>query len=247
MTVISLDTAATNEFRLQQSFSWRDPDLDCTLVVSQPSTDRDLWVEYARGAQRSYRKHGVECALDLDALETGADTIMFFAVLDDAGQMVGGVRAKGPLRSPDDSHAVVEWAGQSSQQAVRNMITDRLPFGILEMKSAWITDDPERNRGLTAVLPRSCLHFMALVDVQFCLATAAAYVLNQWRSSGGVVASIPAAPYPNERYQTKLMWLDRRDFVRYADPGQVPKIFTETTRLTQEFHRQQRILHADAS
>ncbi len=237
MTVISLDAASVEEFRLRQGFSWRDPDIDCTLVVSQPSTDRGLWTEYAAGAQRSYRKHGVECALDVDALRTGADTIMFLAVINDAGRMVAGARAKGPLRSADESHAVVEWAGQPSQQDVRKMITDRVPFGIVEMKSAWVTDDLDQNRRLATVLARSPLHMMALLDVQFGMATAAAYALNRWRSSGGVVAGIPATPYPDERYQTKMMWWNRSDFVNCAEPAQVAKILMETNLLTQEFYR----------
>jgi hypothetical protein len=238
MTAIPLETAVTDGFHLREGLSWHDPDVDCTLVVSQPGTDPDLWTEYARGAQRSYRKHGVECALDVDALHTGTDSVMFFAVIDRAGKMVAGVRAKGPLVSAEDSHALVEWAGQPGQQAVGNMITDRVPFGILEMKSAWVTDDPDQNRCLTAALARSGFHMMALLEVQFCMATAAAYVLNRWRSSGGVVASIPAAPYPDERYQTKMMWWNRRDFVNHAEPNQVSKILTETRQLTQEFQRQ---------
>jgi len=236
MTVILLDAASVDEFRLREGLSWRDPDIDCTLVVSQPSADPELWAEYSLGAHRSYRKHGVECALDLDALRTGADTIMFFAVIDDAGRMVAGVRAKGPLRSADDSHAVVEWAGQPGEQAVRNMINDRVPFGVLEMKSAWATDDPDRSPGLTSAVARSAFHMMALLDVQFCMATAAAYALNRWRSSGGVVAGIPATPYPDKRYQTKMMWWNRRDFVNHAEPEQVSKILMETNQLTQEFY-----------
>src|SRR6516165_8362839 len=99
MKGLSLGTAIRDGLSLGQGLSWRDPDIDCTLVISQPSTDRGLWTEYAAGAQRSYRKHGVECVLDVDALRTGADTVMFFAVIDRAGKMVAGVRAKGPLRS----------------------------------------------------------------------------------------------------------------------------------------------------
>jgi hypothetical protein len=238
MTAILQHAATADEFRLGQGLSWRDPDIDCTLVISQPSTDRDLWTEYALGAHRSYRRHGVECALDTDALRSGADTIMYLAVMDAAGRMVAGVRAKGPLRSADDSHAIAEWEGQPGQQAVRSMINDRVPFGILEMKSAWVTDEQDQNRCLTAALARSGFHMMALLDVQFCMATAAAYVLNRWRTSGGVVAAIPAAPYPNERYQTKMMWWNRRDFVNYAEPEQVAKILMETNQLTEEFYGQ---------
>jgi hypothetical protein len=237
MTVIPLANAIAGGFRLQQRFSWHDPAIDCTLVVSQPSTDPDLWIEYAIGAKHSYRNHGVEGALDLDALRTGADTIMFFSVIDRAGKMVAGVRAKGPLRSADDSHAVIEWAGQLGQDAVRTMINDRVPFGVLEMKSGWVNDDPERNRSLTRALARSACHMMVLLDVQFCMTTAAAYTLNRWRSSGGVVAGIPATPYPDERYQTKMMWLNRHNFVNYAEPEQVPTILRETNQLTQEFYR----------
>ena len=126
MPAMSLDAASIDGFCLRQGLSWRDPDIDCTLVISQPSTDRGLWTEYAAGAQRSYRKHGVACALDVDALRTGADTVMFCVVSDRAGKIVAGVRAKGPLRSADDSHAVVEWAGQPGQAAVRSMINDRV-------------------------------------------------------------------------------------------------------------------------
>ena len=236
MTVISLDTASIEEFRLRERHSWYDPDIDCTLMVSQPSTDPALWAEYGRGALQSYRKHGVEAALDVDALRTGDDTLMFFAVLDRAGKMVAGTRAKGPLRSADDTHAVDEWAGQPGQQAVRDMINDRVPFGILELKAAWVTDDPDRNRDIATALARSASHFAALIDVQFCMATAALHVLKRWRSGGSVVASVPSAPYPDERYQTKMMWWDRRDFVNHAQPDQVAKILKETTQLTQEFH-----------
>ena len=131
---------------------------------------------------------------------------------------------------------MVEWAGQPSQQAVRDMITDRIPFGVLEMKSGWVSEDADRDLDLTTPLSRSAFHMMALIDVQFCMATAAAYVLNRWRSSGGVVAGIPATPYPDERYQTKMIWWNRRDFVTHAEPAQVAKILTETSRLNREFH-----------
>jgi hypothetical protein len=239
MSALSLGTAIRDEFSLGYGLSWRDPDIDCTLVVSQPSADPDLWSEYAAGAQRSYRRHGVERALDVEALRSGEDTIMFFAVVDDDGRVVAGLRAKGPLRSADDSHAVVEWAGQPGQQAVRNMISDRIPLGILEMKSAWVADD--RNRILTRALARSGFHMMVLLDSQFCMATAATPILNRWRSSGGVVAAIPATPYPDERYRTKMMWWNRRDFFYHADSDQIAKTIIETKHLLYELYRRGRV------
>jgi len=233
MSVPLLDSPRRSVFRLQESLRWWDPDTRCTVIVSQPGTDPDLWSEYVRGAKRSYRTHGVERALDLDATQSRHNTSLFFAAVDEAGHVVGGVRATAPLRSADESHAIVEWADQPGLAAVRKMITDRLPFGVVEMKSAWATSEPERSRLLTETLARTAYPTMTLLDVQFLMATAATHVLERWRSSGGVVASkIPATPYPDDRYRTKMMWWDRSTFVNFAEPKQASKIVSEMIELT---------------
>ncbi|MGA9492985.1 MAG: hypothetical protein WBV80_22420 [Mycobacterium sp.] len=239
MTATSFGTAVGG-FSLRQGFRWHDPDIEGTLIVSQPSADPDLWDEYAAGAIRSYRKRGVEGALDIEALRNGADTIMFCAVVDDAGEVVAGLRAKA-LRSADDSHAVEEWAGQPGQQAVRQIIDERVPHGVLEMKAGWVTDAPDRNPLLTSALARSCFYMMVMLDFQFGMCTAATAILNTWRSSGPVVADIPATPYPDERYRTKMLWWNRRDFFNHAQPKQIAKIVEETKELLHEQFRRGQI------
>jgi hypothetical protein len=228
------------EFRVARPTSarWWDPDTRCTLVVARPVDEPRLWEDYLAGAVRSYRKHGVERALDMDALLTGSDTALFFAAIDADDQVAGGVRAKGPLLSAEDSHAVVEWEGQPGQAAVRKMINDRVPFGILEMKSAWVADNHPSSRALTKAIARSGFHAMALMDIQFCMATAGDYILDRWKSSGGVVAShIPPTPYPDERYQTAMMWWDRHTYIKHAEPQQVSKILRETEALRRMVYR----------
>jgi hypothetical protein len=222
------------DYQLAERISWRDTDAECTLVISQPALDPGLWRDYLDGADRSYRKHGVQAALDVTEIEGGADTIAFWAAIDDSGRMLGGLRAKGPLIDADDSHAVVEWAGQPGLRRVRKMIDDRAPFGVLEMKSAWVDDEPGRSRSITKLLARSWSHAVSLFGVQFCMATSAPHVLDKWRSSGGVVAAIPATPYPDPRYRTKMMWWDRRTFANHADPDQVSKILMEITAMDQQ-------------
>lgn len=232
MTVPQLDATASHAFRPTSRFEWWDPDAECSLVVSSPSADPALWKDYLTGAERSYRKHRVERALDLAAFRDGADTAMFWATVDVDGRVIGGVRAKGPLICADESHAVVEWAGQPSLPAVRKVITDRLPFGVVEVKTAWVTTDPERNQSLTRVLARAPLHAMVQLNTQFAMATAASHVLDRWASSGGVVhPKIPATPYPDERYRTKLMFWDRRKFANHAEPKQSSKVFAEMSAL----------------
>jgi hypothetical protein len=228
MTVSQLDDTAEPIFRPSGGFEWWDTDAECTVVASTPSADPGLWNEYVQGAERSYHKHRVERALDLSTFQDGADTAIFLVTVDANGRVIGGVRVKGPLTCADDSHALVEWEGQAGLPAVRKMITDRLPFGVVEVKTAWVTPDPERNQSITDVLARAPLHSMVPLNVQFALATSASHVLARWASSGGVVASkIPSTPYPDERYQTKLMFWDRRTFAHHAKPRQVTKTFAE--------------------
>jgi len=68
MNAPALHATNGDDYRLARRVSWWDPDAECTLVMSQPSIDHELWLEYLRGAERSYRKHGVERALDVPAI-----------------------------------------------------------------------------------------------------------------------------------------------------------------------------------
>ncbi len=165
---------------------------------------------------------------------------MFGAVVSDSGHVMGGYRAIA-LRSADDSHAVEEWAGQPGQPDVRQMIAERVPYGVLEMKTGWVTDAAGRNPLLTSALARSCFYMMVILDFQYTMCTAATPVLNSWRSSGSVVAPVPATPYPNEHFRTKMMWWNRRDFVSHALPGQLTKIVSETRELLHEQFRRTRV------
>lgn len=228
MNISVLSVPDETLYRLPETISWQDEDTGCTIVLAQPDSEPGLWEDYLQGAERSYRKHGVECALDVDSFRDGSDTTLFYTALDANDRVVGGLRAKGPYFAAEDSHALIEWEGHPGQDLVRKMITDRLPFGVVEMKSAFVTDDPERAGSLTNTFARTAFPTMTLLGAQFIMATAAAHVLDRWSSSGGVVASkVPAAPYPSDRYRTKLMFWDRRTFANNAEPRQLAKIVKE--------------------
>ncbi len=213
--------------------SWWDADAECTVAIASPSDTDALWQEYLDGAERSYRTHGIGAAIDVDAIRRSGDTTLFWTMLDTTGTVVAGIRAVGPLTSPEETHAVVEWAGQPSLPSVRKMIADRLPFGVVEMKSAWVTDQHNRNRRLSTTLARAGCQVLAVLGVQFCMATCAHHVLARWQSSGGVVAPIRSTPYPDERFRTKLMWWDRRTVARLAAPSQTAKIIAEMADISQ--------------
>ncbi|MCV7103825.1 hypothetical protein [Mycobacterium palustre] len=221
MEAAQLARRMTNALRPEKGWGWWDEATGCRVAVSTPEAEPDLWGQYLEGALRSYRKHGLEWVLNLEAIRDGTDTALFFAAVDPHGRVVGGTRVVGPLRSPEDSHALEEWNGNPGLPVLRYMIANRLPFGIAEVKSAWANSQDYGSRALSRVLARTALPTMTLLGVQFVMATAAAHVLEQWRSSGGVVANrVPAAAYPNENYRTKVMWWDRRTIATHAEPEQ---------------------------
>lgn len=208
-----------------------DPIAECSMTMATPRSEPALFAEYHRGAMASYARFGVAEAVDPDPERCAADTALFWTLADVDGRMVGGVRAKGPLRAPEESHALVEWAGQPAAADVRAAIAERIPDGVIEMKTAWLTREPDGQRHRAKMIARSGFHAMALFDFGYCMATSAAHILEQWRSSGGVVAAIPATPYPDARYETKMMWWDRRTFTVHGEPEQVAAIFCEMARV----------------
>jgi hypothetical protein len=227
MTVVELPRAFADAEVPGALMSWWDSDAACTIAIARPPANDTLWREYLAGAERSYRRHGIEAAIDIDAIRRAGDTTLFWTMLDGAGTVIGGIRAIGPLTSPEQTHAVVEWADHPSLPLVRKMISDRLPFGVVEMKSAWVTDDADRSRSLTASLARTGCHVLAVTGVQFCMATGAQHVLTRWRSSGGVVAPIRSTRYPDERFSTKLIWWNRQTVANHASSSQTAKIIAE--------------------
>jgi hypothetical protein len=240
MTVVDLPRAVHPTGAERALISWWDPDAECTVAIARPTDDDALWQDYLAGAERSYRTQGISAAIDVDAIRRSGDTSLFWTMLDATGAVVGGIRAIGPLTSPDETHAVAEWAGQPGLPMVRKMIADRIPFGVVEMKSAWVTDDPDRGRRLTGSLARAGCHVLAVLGVQFCMATCAHQVMARWRSSGGVVAPIEPTPYPDERYRTKMMWWDRLTVASLAAPSQTAKIVAETAEIRQRLHSSSR-------
>lgn len=240
MAVIDMPRAAAANGVDGALLSWWDPDAECTVAIARPTDNDDLWRQYLAGAQRSYRRHRIEAAIDIEAIRRAGDTALFWTMLDDCGTVVGGIRAIGPLVSPDETHAVVEWAGHPSLELVRKMIADRIPFGVVEMKSAWVTDNPGRSRKLTASLARAGCQVLAVLGVQFGMATGAQHVLARWQSSGGVVAPIRSTPYPDDRFHTKLMWWDRRTVASQAAPSQTAKIIAEMAAIDNRLHNANR-------
>lgn len=187
-----------------------DEEARCHFVVTRPPWEPRLWEQYLAGAVIGYRKFGAEKALEYSRIEDGNSTAMFVVAVRADGTVCGGGRAEGPYTRVEQAHALVEWGTHPGADTVRQMIDERLQDGIVEAKGAWVAGDAPLRERVVTVTGRFITYSIELLDVRFMMATAARYVLDTWRATGGVVAEhIPGVPYPDDRYVTQLMWWDR--------------------------------------
>lgn len=215
---------------IDRTLSVWDPRSECRFVVARPSDEPELWEAYLEGAVAGYRKYGAEKALEYRRIQDGDSTAIFFVAIEPNGSVAAGVRAQGPYIYAGQAHAITEWANDPGAPAVRRMIEDRLPFGVVEAKGAWVSDTAARRGELVGALGRFATFSMDLLDVQFMLATAASHVLDTWRTTGGVVADhIAPVPYPDDRYETRLMWWDRSRRRGRAESMQLAQLLLTTS------------------
>lgn len=213
--------------------TYEDPSSHCIFVVATPAQQPRLWEAYLDGARRSYRKHGVENVLEYDDVVDGASTALFFAALDEHGAVVGGMRVQGAYTGVDQAHAIAEWAGRAGTHQLRQQIADRIPEGVIEMKTGWVDDGATHRSELTDALARIFVHALRLMGVRHAIGTVAQHAVRRWQSSGGVVCdAVDAVAYPSEQYRTVLMTWDSQSFADLASPRQLPALMSETAQLT---------------
>ncbi|MGW0036456.1 hypothetical protein [Gordonia sp. NPDC003376] len=211
-TTVSL--ASTHRFRTLLM-----ADSPLSVVIGTPDGEPVLWHRYLQGARDAYTRHGCAAALDYEQTRGGESTAIFCAVLDARGRVVGGLRIQDRLETAASSHALVEWSGQDSQVDLVNEIEERLADGIVEVKSAWVDERSEHAAAVAPRLSRLALVVMQVCGVRYIMATSAEHVLARWVSGGGRVAqAVAPTPYPDERYVTRLMWIDRTTLASDARP-----------------------------
>jgi hypothetical protein len=202
------------------------------FIVARPSSQPELWERYLNGARASYRRHGVETAVEYDEVRDGKSTTLFFAAVERDGRVAGGMRVQGPYVRAEQAHAVEEWAGREGASQLYREISERIPDGVVEMKAGWVDDDAVRRRELTSALARIFVHSMNLMQVRYALCTVASHAVPRWATTGGVVSSkIAAVPYPDDRYETVPMWWDRHTFANLAARDQLSAILDESDQL----------------
>jgi hypothetical protein len=73
------------------------------------------------------------------------------------------------------------------------------------------------------------------MNVRYALCTAASHAVARWQSSGGVVsAEVAPVPYPDGRYQTRLMWWDRQKVIQLMSVEQALMMLSEFDQLPEQ-------------
>ena len=212
-----------------------DPASGRLFVVARPAAQPELWAAYIDGAWLSYRQHGVEVAVDYERVRDGKSTALFFAAVEFDGRVVGGLRVQGPYTRVEQAYAVREWAGREGTDELCYQIAQRLDDGVIEIKAVWVERDAVRHNELTAALARIFVHSLKLMAVRYAFCTAASHAVPRWQSSGGVVsADVAAVAYPDERYETSMIWWDRQSVLQLIAGDQVTAILRESSQLFQQ-------------
>ncbi|AYF72952.1 hypothetical protein D7D52_02680 [Nocardia yunnanensis] len=216
----------------EDSPGYRDELSGCSFLICTPRSHPELWQQFMDGALASYRRFDVQEALAYETAIDGCSTTVFVVAVDESGRMLGGTRIQGPYQHVDEAHAVTEWVGRPGEAAIRKLIADRIPDGLVEFKSAWVDHESAHRIAVREGLARSAIHVPHLLGARFALSTAADSVAEGWRVSGArVVWWIPPVPYPNERYRTVPLLWDMRTFRKHAAESQLPLLEAEQAAL----------------
>lgn len=192
-----------------------------TVVAAHPGEAPRLWRAYLDRAEAQYRRHGTEAALERERIEDGRTVSLFWVALD-TDVVVAGVRCHGPLASATEARALVELRDHPDLDRVRADIAAAARHGLIELKGGWVAAHHRAGRALSAVVGRCALHSMEWFGARFAICTASHHALRRWRIAGGRVADgLPPVAYPDQRFQTYLLWWDRHDVSAHADAEQI--------------------------
>jgi hypothetical protein len=202
------------------------------FVPYRPSEQPTNWKAYLDGAERLYRFHGVEQALDRAAIEDGCYTSLFWLGFDRHGTVVAGIRVNGPVGCLDEVFALRELEAHPALIAVEAQIAERLPLGVLEMKGAWVDAASPQRAPAGDALARCIVHSMEYFGARYAMCTAADHAIRRWGTSGArTMPGLAPVAYPDARYRTLLVWWDRDQLERHAAPEQLERVRAESQQL----------------
>ena len=206
------------------------------MELHWPRPGASRWREYLDGAEARYRRYGLDALVTRPDLDGGGTASLVFVAVDDHDRVVGGVRCHGPLLSVASAAALQELDGSPRLGRVHRMVAQRLAAGVVEIKGGWTTGGGA-HPGLSDALARCHVHAMNWFAVRWAMCTASLTTATRWATSGGrPMPGLAPVPYPDNRYETVLLWWERDNVARQATPEQWELIVRESATLGLDAH-----------
>ena len=207
------------------------------MIAARPDSAPRLWRAYLDRAREVYQQFGIGKVLEYSTTKSGHSSALFFVILDDRGQVVGGSRGQGPYRSVEQAHILREWNGREGSAEIRQEIASRLEHGVVEMKTGWVDPHHPHRHELGSIVARTPVHASRLLGVRYTFCSLGSHAAPRWITTGGVISeTVPPVAYPDQRYLTMMMWWDLENYRSTAQPEQVQAMLEEERQMDEFAH-----------
>ncbi len=178
---------------------------ELTLFTAEPEDEPELWQIYLDGAAQRYSAYDIGVLLE-EILHAAAHSRTFFVLAKLRGQFVGGMRAHAAL--PGGQLPLVdELEGFLPAEAVRAALAARSPA--IHCGGLWIRRGTVNSGPIARVLIEQDVVLARRVGARFIVGTAAEHIIGRFEQMGNYVdPTLPAFPFPDDRYLTRLIWKD---------------------------------------
>lgn len=164
-----------------------------------------LWRAYPEGADTRYRDYHIgELTEEHRAAGIRTETWCTLASIND--QVVGGMRLH---RTAPEALPLFDELAQFDLSALRQRVEERAPEGTVHCGGLWVARAFRGYPNLTADIACSHLALVHMLGARWSLGSTAQHLTDAWASIGYFPdPDLPVYPYPDERYQTQVVWCD---------------------------------------
>lgn len=180
-----------------------------TLILGDARRSPALWQAFLDGARRRYQLHGIENMVAASDAAIARGIERFSAIVRD-GQVVAGLRMRGPLTEAD-LPICRELDAFPASEIVHAKIRARLGEGVLEGKTAWVEKGFDGDgAALTRQLVAGSYMQLAATGCRWSVGTVSPFSLPLFADNGGIVdEDVGAVPFPSDELLTSVVWYDQ--------------------------------------
>lgn len=191
----------TRRIRLESHLTDNPP---ARITITHAQKDSQSWQQYLQGADKRYADFSLEGVTE-DHAEAGLQSDTWCTLAWINGELAGGMRMHVAARLP----ILDELNGYINPRGLALLIQARQADGVVHCGGLWVSQQFSGYLHLASDLARSHLVLVRLAGARWSIGTSAEHTLEAWSSLGyRAEPSIPPFPYPDDRYQTRVVWAD---------------------------------------